>query len=156
MGTIILWFLAPIVVYGFVPIVVYVVTRFWVESVLRLHGVIMEIAEHLIYYANIFFIADSSQWESSVPTKWKEDAIDTFRRDSSRLKACFNAVRLYWVFEAVRFLPPRENVDSTCRMLMQLSNSILDGDDQKNRNQRNRNDAFMILKWLRLDKGLPS
>ncbi|MEE9256107.1 MAG: hypothetical protein V3V56_02950, partial [bacterium] len=117
---------------AFFGIFIYVVTRFFVEATLRLNGVITDISEELIFYADMYSNPGPTDLNPKGPTKYQEEAINALRRNSSRLAASANAVWFYPFFEKIHLIPPRTNVQEAQGLLMRLSHSIFQSNHREN------------------------
>jgi hypothetical protein len=111
--------------------------KFLIEPAYEQSKVIGEIFFGLIYYANRYTNPGSGRPEDLTATS------DAFRRYASQLQGTTNAIRCYNLFEKLRIVPKRANVEQAVGDLIRISNSIDSGNGREN-----RQDAHNVKKLL--------
>lgn len=94
--------------------------KFFIEPIHRFHEYTGEIADSLIYYANIYSNPGMAREELL------KEAHDTFRRHSGKLLARIHAIRGYRFWARLRILPKRENAAKAGGYLIRLANGVYD------------------------------
>ena len=113
------------------------IQRFFLEPVHEQAKAIGEVRFGLMYYASRYVNPGSGKLEdlSSVS--------DAVPRSASQLHATTNAIHWYGLFDRLRLVPIRQNVDEAVGDLIRLSNSIHTGNGREN-----KQDADHIRKLL--------
>jgi len=102
--------------------VVYVLGHFlvtlFVEPIHRLRSLIGEIADSLVFYANVYSNPGSGQGEIM------DEASEVLRRQAAQLRARAHSVPLYSLWSLMKLVRKRTDIEEASRELIGLSNSI--------------------------------
>ncbi len=116
-----------------------IITKFFIEPIHEQFRLIGEIADSLVFYANVYGNPGFGDPERM------SKASDKLRQQASQLRARTNAIRGYQLWQFLRIVPKREGVMEASRNLIGLSNSIHQGDPKTN-NEREK----AIIEYLRI------
>lgn len=105
-------------------ITIYVIGRIivplFIEPMLKLRGLIGEISYSLIFYADVY-----SNPTISIDRSIKYgEAIETFRRQASQLRAIVFTMKFYPLWERINLVPEKVKVIEASSELIGLSNGI--------------------------------
>jgi hypothetical protein len=103
------------------------IQRFFLEPVHEQAKAIGEVLFGLMYYASRYASPGSGKLDDLSAVS------DAIRRSASQLYATTNAIRWYRLFDKLRLVPIRQNVDEAVGDLIRLSNSIHTGNGRENR-----------------------
>ena len=95
-----------------------IIEKFLIEPVHEQSNVIGEIADSLIFYANLYSNPGVGKPEEM------DEASRALRQQASRLMARTHAVRCYWLMQLLRIVPKHRDTLRARENLMGLSNSI--------------------------------
>ena len=98
-----------------------VFSRVFTEPILDLRELIGEVADSLIYYANVY--------NKLAPPERTKEAQYAFRRHASRLRVKAHAIVLYWPWSFMKLVPRKTEVIKASKSLIGLSNWVGDGAD---------------------------
>jgi hypothetical protein len=98
----------------------HLITKLFVEPLLKLRGVIGEISFSLIYYTNIIGSIDDDMLLDKEKTS---KAKDSFRKLAAELPVAAYALPCYRIFNLLRLVPSRKNVLEAAPNLIGLSNT---------------------------------
>lgn len=101
-----------------------VIERFLIEPVHEQSRVIGEIADSLIFYANLYCNPGLGKPEEM------DEASKVLRQHASRLMARTHAIRSYWLMQRLKITPEHKDILKAHENLIGLSNSI-HGDDPR-------------------------
>ena len=119
-----------------------IIEKFYIEPIHDLRRTIAEIAQELIFWANIYTAGGLAKEDVM------NEASSTLRRLSSKLRACQNVVPFRGPLCRVTRLPLKDDVFKAARGLIGLSNMVYDGDDTRNSKKRDE-----IASLLEIDLG---
>lgn len=125
--------------------------KFFIEPIHELHKLRGEVADGLIYYANVY-----------CSPRRPEDCSDEYdraqvamRQLASRLLARAHAIPWYSLWACLRFVPKRENVTRASKSLIGLSNGVYNvSADSGHYNSQCRGEIERLLK-LETDNNKP-
>jgi hypothetical protein len=103
-----------------------VAVKFFVEPIQEVWRTIGEIADSLMFYADLHANPGPFAREKRMV------ASESFRHQASQLKGRMNVVALYRLWAFLHFLPKKSGIDKACRGLIGLSNSLFDNDTKGN------------------------
>jgi hypothetical protein len=134
--------LAVALIAGLFGVVIGQALRFYSDLLVDLRQAIGDVAEALVYYANIY----SNPGIDDFREKYVE-ATDALRRCSAALRARLYAVppHAYRLYALLGFVPPREQVRGAAQELIGLSNGMRGMSPLENHNR-----ATAIRRLLRL------
>jgi hypothetical protein len=107
-----------------------IITKFFVEPIHDQFRLIGEIADSLIFYANLYMNPGSGKPEKM------DEAAQKLRQQSSQLRARTYAIRWYELWEFVGLVLKRTDVMEASHNLMGLSQFVHQGDALKNEERR--------------------
>ena len=120
-----------------------IITKFHIEPIHEQLRLIGEIADSLVFYANVYSNPEVAQEKKRV------EASEVFRRHASQLRAKSNAIPWYQFWQSlIRGIPKDEDVQEAAKSLIGLSNSIRGPDD--NAVEANRDRCDNIVRRLRI------
>jgi hypothetical protein len=116
-----------------------VIIRFFIDPIIELRRMIGEVADTVIFYANIYA-------NPGVPSKGDSDeASEALRQKASLLQTRAAAVPLYDLFTDLQIIPSSKQISEASRNLIGLSNSVHQGDPAENLNrQKSIRDALSL------------
>ena len=119
-------------IFGGVVVIVggQIITKFFVEPIHDQFRLIGEIADSLIFYANLYMNPGSGKPEKM------DEAAQKLRQQSSQLRARTYAIRWYELWEFVGLVLKRTDVMEASRNLMGLSQFVHQGDALENEERR--------------------
>lgn len=124
------------------------VAKFIIEPVYERAKLIGEIADSLIYYANLYMNPNNSPIQPFDPDKGlRDEAEKIFRRQASQLMARTHAIPCYGLVEGLRGIRARD-IEQAYKELIGLANSVHQGNLEHNRARKNN--IIRLLK-LRID-----
>ena len=112
-----------------------VITRFFIDPYHEYRKVVGEIADALIYHANVYM--NPGGGSPNEPRAARIDATsDTLRQKASLLRVRAYAIPCYNIFAKCRLVSRRESIERASGALIGLSNNIFQGDARENRRLR--------------------
>jgi hypothetical protein len=121
-------------------------TKFLIEPAHEQSKVIGEINNDLSFYAN-WYVNPMPFHQRPEPVRQEAlDASNAIRRCSSRLSGTTRAIRWYGLFDKLRLIPPRHNVEEAVKGLMYISNSMYS--DVKHQGRENKQEADRVRALL--------
>lgn len=93
----------------------------YVEPIHRLRSLIGEIADSLVFYANVYCNP------GSVRKELMDEASEVLRRQASQLRARAYAIPLYSIWASVRLVRKKGEIEEASAELIGLSNSVYGG-----------------------------
>lgn len=94
----------------------------FVEPILGLRRLTSEIAESLVFYANVY--CNPSVDNQGAVDEPSEQARQVFRRQASRLRAAVHAVSLHSLWERMGLVREKRKVEEASSELIGLANSV--------------------------------
>lgn len=132
--------LVPLVV-GIIGFVAHqVITRFIIEPIHEQSKLIGEIAESLVFYADLYYNPGIGSFEEMA------EASKVLRRQASRLRATTDTIRYYTVWQSRGIVPSQANVIEASKNLIGLSNCIHQGDPKHNHIRQERIKELLRIK----------
>jgi hypothetical protein len=120
-----------------------ILQKFFIEPIQELHKLRGEIADGLIFYANVYSNPRNPQDLSNEYDR----AQAAMRQLASRLLARTHAIPWYSLWDRLRFVPKRKNVAQASSFLIGLSNGVYDGGlDGGDHNSKRRREIEALLK----------
>ena len=95
-----------------------IVEKFYIEPVHKQSNLIGEIADSLIFCANIYGNPGVGKPEEM------DEASKILRQHASQLMASTQSIRAYWLLQLFRIVPKHKNIISAHQNLIGLSNSV--------------------------------
>ena len=95
-----------------------IIEKFLIEPIHEQSNVIGEIADSLIFYADLYSNPGIGKPEEM------DEASQALRRQASRLMARTHAIRCYWLMQLLRIVPKHKDILKARQNLIGLSNSI--------------------------------
>ncbi len=129
---------STVVVGVFVLVAGQILTKFFIEPIHEQFRVIGEIADSLVFYANVY------SNPGTAPRENMDEASMKLRQQASRLRARTSAVRWYGLWEKLRVVRRRGNIVEAAGNLIGLSNCIHQSVGNGRENGRRR-DAIMSM-----------
>jgi hypothetical protein len=123
-------------IFGGVVVIVggQIIIKFFIEPIHDQFRLIGEIADSLIFYADLYLNPGSGQTDKE--TEKRDQASQKLRRQSSQLRARTKAIRWYELWGSIGLVLKRTDVMEASRLLMALSNSVHRGNALKNEEWR--------------------
>ena len=116
------------------------IVKFAIEPIHECRKLCGEIAEALIFYANV------NVRYSGIQKEGLDEAYNAYRRLSGRLLARAHVIGFYRVWAFARLIPRRKDLGNAYRSLIGLSNNVLDnGADASKAKDKYRHDIKTIL-----------
>jgi hypothetical protein len=116
-----------------------IVTRFFIDPYHEYRKTVGDIADTLVYYANVYMNPGSGDRERM------EEASKTFRQKASLLRVRAYAIPRYACFARLKLVPSQELITKASAALIALSNGVHSGDPNHNAKRREE-----IIEALRL------
>jgi len=121
-------------------IIILLVSKFIIGPIYEYRKAIGAIAKDLIFYARLYVnpgpIRDRQLGTIRILPE-QTQAEDTLRQHAGNLRACTQAIPLYWLWEKLRIVRSKSNIDKAYKNLIYLSNSIVQGNPEENKWSRN-------------------
>ena len=112
-----------------------ILTRFFIDPYHEYRKAVGEIADALIYHANVYMNPGSGS--PTEPRAARIDATsDTLRQKASLLRVRAYSIPCYNVFAKCRLVSQRASIERASGALIGLSNNIFQGDARENRRLR--------------------
>lgn len=109
-----------------VGVIVYFLGRLFValfvNPILSLRSLIGEIAESLVFYANVY--CNPKVEQQDIIDEPSEKASEVFRRQASQLKARVHEISWYSLWERVKVVRKEREIEEASSELMGLANSV--------------------------------
>ena len=121
-----------------------IIEKFYIEPVHEQAKLIGEIADTLIFYANIYLNPDIGKTEEL------DETAKILRQYASHLMASTQRIRGYWFLQLFRVVPKHKNIIKAHENLIGLSNSV--HRDESRLAEVNNNRRKQIEKSLRVRK----
>jgi hypothetical protein len=112
----------------------------FVEPIHRLRRLIGEIADSLVFYANVYCNPKEFNGEK------KDEAKEELRRQCSQLRARVYAVPWYGLWASIRIVRKKADVEEASAIMMELSNSIVVGEEKENGRRQGRIQELLGIK----------
>jgi hypothetical protein len=111
---------ATLTILGGVTVLVFgeIVTKFFIEPIHELSKLRGEIADSLVFYANVYSSAGTSKKE------YMDEASSVLRRQAAQLRARAETVPWYRLWELLHVVPGRANIAEASAGLIGLSNIV--------------------------------
>jgi hypothetical protein len=103
-----------------------VIIRFFIDPIIELRKMIGEVADTIIFYANIYANPGLPSEEDC------SQASEALRQKASLLRARAKAVPAYGFFSLLRIVPSQKQISEASKNLIGLSNSVRRGDPMVN------------------------
>jgi hypothetical protein len=107
-----------------------IIIRFFIDPLIELRRMIGEVADTIIFYANIYANPGVASKEDC------DEASEFLRQKASLLRARAKAVPLYSLFSFLRIVPGLKDISVASGNLIGLSNSVHKGDPMENRDRQ--------------------
>jgi hypothetical protein len=116
-----------------------IATHFFIDPYHEYRKTVGDIADTLVYYANVYMNPGSSERERM------DEASKILRQKASLLRVRAYAIPRYTCFVRLKLVPPLENITKASAALIGLSNNIHSGNFEHNEKRRDE-----IIRALRL------
>ena len=127
-----------------------VLLKLIIEPIHELNQVRGDIADSLIYYANIYMNLPLAFTDLSEAKK-RDEAQKTFREESSRLCSKAHFISKFKIWELLGIVPKLQNMMDAAEELIRLSNSIHGGEANFNNISREKISSLLDIK-LKLER----
>jgi hypothetical protein len=129
-------------------ILVYVVGRiiekFFIEPIHEQFRLIGEIADSLIFYANVY----SNPGSQLIATEKRDEASNVLRQQAGQLMARTYLIRWYKFWQFLRIVKKREDILEAHSNLIALSNSVHRGEPRENNSMRKEIEKRLGIKCI--------
>ena len=105
--------------------------KIFIDPVQELMRCLGQIRYSMVFYADIFGNPGVAHSDSDK----REQTMEELRINASKLLGALYLVRIFPVWQFLRFLPSKENLETISKELIGLSNSIHNGKCEENKNR---------------------
>jgi len=120
-----------------------VIIKFFIEPIHKQKELIGEIADALIFYANVYSNPGTCSKQKN------DEASDRLRQLASYLISKTHIIKWYKLFSWLKIVPKKEKILEAHKELIGLSNSVYSGRPLENHERRKK-----IEKYLNIDTGM--